>query len=232
MNLLKAILTLSNVETLLARLGLEASSRAAVLVALTHGSAVQKGGESYERLEFVGDRVLGLGIALLLQERFPTENEGQLALRHAALVKESTLAEIGRGWNVGPLLVLGSSEQNNGGAEKESILADAVEALLAVVWNEAGAEKALGLVQATWAPYVETVMSSRDAKTALQEILQAQKAKLPMYEVVASEGPEHDRVFTVKVTCGLGQAEGKGRSKKEAETAAAAALIKQKDLSV
>jgi ribonuclease III len=223
-------LTLSNLDALLARLGLGAGGRTAVLTALTHGSAVQKGGESYERLEFVGDRVLGLGVALMLQERFPSENEGQLALRHAALVKEGTLAAIGRAWELGPLLVLGPSEKNNGGVEKDSILADAVEALLAVVWNEAGPDKALGLVQAAWAPYVETVASSRDAKTALQELLQAKKAKLPLYEVVASEGPEHDRTYTVRVVCGAGEAQGKGRTKKEAETAAAAALMREKEL--
>ena len=226
----KARKRLSNLDHLMALLGLEGPSHAAVQVALTHGSAVQNGGTSYERLEFVGDRVLGLGVALLLQEVFPDENEGTVALRHAALVKEATLAAIARAWGLGPLLVLGSSERGNGGADKDSILADVVEALLAVVWNERGADAALALVKRTWAPDVEKVVQTRDAKTALQEVLQAGKQALPAYTVEAEEGPEHAKVYTVRVTCGLGTAQGRGRTKKEAETAAAAALMDEKGL--
>lgn len=190
--------------------------------ALTHRSV--SGAVSYERLEFLGDRVLNLCVADLLYKKYPDEAEGQLAKRHAALVREETLADIAKEWKIAPYIRFGPGEAHAGGKEKASILADVVEALLAVIYLESGLPAAQSMVEQFWSPRLERVVLT-DAKSRLQELLQGQGLELPVYEVVESHGKDHDKTFVIRVCCVLGEANGQGSSKQAASQAAAAMLL-------
>lgn len=167
--------------------------------ALTHSSA---GGESnYERLEFLGDRVLGLVMAEILYETFPDETEGGLAKRHAALVQGRTLAEIAREIDLGDIMVLSDSERSGGGADNENILADGLEALMGALYLDAGLEPCRNAIERLWGDRVRTMSEApQDPKTALQEWAQARGLPLPVYEMTNREGPDHAPVFDVRVT--------------------------------
>ena len=212
-----------------ARLGHVFKNRALLKKALTHASVRQASAKrrDNERLEFLGDRVLGLAVAELLSETYPTATEGQLARLFNRLVRGGTCAEVARALDLGASLHLSESEAGTGGRDKETILADACEALLGAVFLEAGYQKAREVVRAHWGPKLEGAPAEvADAKSALQEWAQGKGLDLPQYMEVAREGPDHAPRFTAEVRIkGTQPARGKGASKRAAEQAAATALL-------
>ena len=181
-----------------------------------------------ERLEFLGDRVLGLAVAELLNETFPAADEGELARRYNSLVRGGTCAEVARAWDLGAVLKLSDSESENGGRDKDTILADACEAVLAAVFLDAGFEGARAVVRRHWAGRLNTQLKEpyADAKSALQEWAQGQGLALPSYTEVSREGPDHAPLFTTEVRVDAKRfARGTGASKRIAEQAAAAKLL-------
>lgn len=196
--------------------------------AMTHSSASKKAnGQAYhnERLEFLGDRILNLTMATWLFKEFPQSSEGELAKRHAALISQPVLAEIAQSLDIGAALILGKGEEATGGRDKPSMLADALEALLAAIYLDQGIEVVQKLIHRLWLPYIHNV-ELRDPKSALQEWLQAQGLPLPTYKVVNSLGASHQKVFTVEADAGKhGKATGEGSSKQQAELAAARKLL-------
>lgn len=198
--------------------------------AFTHTSAAGQRGRartSYERLEFLGDRVLGLIIADLLLRRFPRESEGALARRHAALVRRETLAEVARELGLGEFLVLARGEEETGGRHNPALLADVCESLIGALYLDGGLEAARRFVVPRWRPLIEAERRPpRDAKTALQEWAQGRGLPLPEYREVERHGPPHEPVFTVEVSvAGLRPRTGAGRSKRLAEQEAAQRLL-------
>jgi ribonuclease-3 len=212
-----------------ARLGYTFADRALFKKSLTHASVRQASAKrrDNERLEFLGDRVLGLAIAELLSEAYPTASEGELARLFNRLVRGGTCAEVARALDLGPALVLSESEAGSGGREKETILADACEAVLGAVFLEAGYEKSREIVRLHWMPKLEGAPAvTADAKSALQEWAQGQGLELPNYIEVAREGPDHAPRFTSEVRIkSLKPARGEGASKRAAEQAAATKLL-------
>jgi ribonuclease-3 len=198
--------------------------------ALSHISAL-KGGRnragSYQRLEFLGDHVLGLVISDMLFRAFPKADEGELSRRLADLVRKETCADIARAIDLGAAIRLGSSEANAGGRKRPAILADVCEALIGAVYLDGGYPAAEALVARLWDARMKTkAQPLRDPKTVLQEWAQARGLPTPAYREVARSGPDHDPVFRVTVQLPkLAPAEGSGRSKRGAEQAAAAAMM-------
>ncbi len=192
--------------------------------ALTHGSAKP---DNYERLEFLGDRILGLIVAEWVYERFTGEPEGKLSRRFNALVSGETCAEIARGAGVATHLVLGKQARDDGAADSDNVLGDVMEALIGALYLEAGLDEARNLVRRLWADRVDTQTAApRHPKSALQEWAAANRRKPPEYELKDRSGPHHALRFTVTVTIkGAGEASATGGSKQEAETAAAKALL-------
>jgi ribonuclease-3 len=196
--------------------------------ALTHISASGGNrGNSYQRLEFLGDHVLGLIISDMLYRAFPKGDEGELSRRLADLVRREACADVARAINIGEALRLGSSENNAGGRTRTAILADVCEALVGAVFVDGGYEAAVKLVDKLWGERMRTpVRPLRDPKTILQEWAQARGLPAPTYREVARTGPEHSPVFRVAVMLpGKESVEGVDRSKRGAEQAAAAALL-------
>jgi ribonuclease III len=212
---------------LLQRLGV-AVEPGLLVRALTHRSyAYEHGGlPTNERLEFLGDSVLGLVVTDALYRNHPELPEGQLAKLRAAVVNMRALAEVGRGLGLGAHVRLGRGEESTGGPDKASILADTLEALIGAVYIDAGLEQAADLVHRLFDPLIDeaaTLGAGLDWKTSLQELTAAGALGVPEY-VVTETGPDHAKTFTAVVQVG-GEAygEGSGRSKKEAEQEAAAA---------
>jgi ribonuclease III len=178
-----------------------------------------------ERLEFLGDAVLGMIVAEALMRLAPEASEGQLTQRRAALVNEESLAKMAAALDLGVALRLGRGEEKNNGREKTSILADAVEALVGAVFLDAGFDGARTVVHGLLGGALDDVAGGAirpDAKTELQELLQADGGGTPSYHVVGTSGPEHSKVFEVEIAVGEEViARGRGRSKKEAEKDAA-----------
>jgi len=197
--------------------------------ALTHASAAPRVGANNERLEFLGDRVLGLAIAHILYQRFPDESEADIARRHAALVRRDALAEVARGLGLGRFLRMARGEEDSGGRDNPTILADACEALLGALYLDGGFDRAAQVVSAHWRPLIDqTPLPPRDAKTMLQEWAQGRGLALPDYVVLASAGPPHDPVFDIEVrVAGHAPAQGRGRSRRAAEQDAAQALLRR-----
>ncbi|HWI41265.1 MAG TPA: ribonuclease III [Verrucomicrobiae bacterium] len=199
--------------------------------ALTHRSALNElprgSARDNQRMEFLGDAVLGLLVAQLLIERFPELREGELSRLRAALVNERNLAVLGSRLSLGTHLVMGKGEEKTGGRERRSILADTYEALLAAIYLDGGLEAALQRVRADFLPLLEEErLSLRDCKTELQERSQARDGLNPTYVVKSVDGPPHSRRYTVQVfLAGRCLGEGEGKSKKEAEQAAARAVM-------
>lgn len=211
----------------LASFGIEFRDPSLLDRALTHRSV---GRHNYERLEFLGDALVNAGVALLLFRAHPRNSEGELTRLRASLICESGLADIGRELNLSDHLRLGSGELKSGGYRRDSILADAVEALIAAVYLDQGWEACQALIEALFAKRVGLAgMDARkDAKTELQEWLQARALPRPEYTLVHSVGKDHDKLFYVE--CRLPQLEIKavatGRSRKSAEQDAAAAALR------
>ena len=194
--------------------------------ALTHPSLSK---ENYQRLEFLGDRVLGLVIAEWLVERFPGEPEGQLSHRLTKLVSRRSCAEVGIELGVPDRLRLGKQALDDGAARSENVVGDAVEALIAGLYLDGGYEAAKRFIREHWEAMVAAHSEApRHPKSLLLELAEGRGRRQPSYEVIDRSGPSHAPRFTVRVSVGkLGSAEGEGSSKQEAETAAAEALLAQ-----
>lgn len=195
-------------------------------LALTHSSV---GDPNYERLEFLGDRVLGLVIAHALFERYPGEPEGNLSKRYNGLVDRDTCAENGREIGVPALIRLGKQAREDGASQSENVVGDVVEALIGALFLDGGIEAAKRFILQLWAPdLAEQRRAPQHPKSALQELAAAKGVKPPLYEVVSRTGAHHAPRFTIRVSVpSLGEARGEGASKQEAETAAATALLSQ-----
>ena len=197
--------------------------------ALTHVSAIAGGNRmaSYQRLEFLGDHVLGLVISDMLFRAFPKADEGEMSRRLADLVRRETCAEVAREMDLGNALKLGASEANAGGRVRVAILADVCEALIGAVFLDGGYPAAEKMVEKFWGERLRApARPLRDAKTMLQEWAQARGLPTPVYREVARTGPHHNPEFRVSVALpNREQAEGLGSSKRAAEQAAAAAML-------
>jgi ribonuclease-3 len=247
----------ADVSALIAALGIEVTRPDLVQLALTHPSALAAGrprrakkaagktaeGKSAEakgepplplsadnqRLEFLGDRVLGLVISEMLFTAFPDEDEGALARRLAALVRQDGLDQVAREIELGKYLLLSRGEEEGGGRKNPAMLADACEALIGALYLDGGLEMARRFIERHWRPKMDAeAKPPQDAKTTLQEWAQAAGLALPLYTVVKSEGPPHDPVFEVSVSVtGQKPVTARGRSKRAAEQAAARGLLDQ-----
>jgi ribonuclease-3 len=221
-----------DIEGLEDALGHRFSDRALLTAALRHSSlaparTAKRGSDNFERLEFLGDRVVGLVIADLLLARFPGESEGDLASRHASFVSRRTLAEIADEIDLGQRLRLTRGEDGTGGRRKPTVLADSLEALIGAIYRDGGLEPARALIARLYASRLdEAGQPPRDPKTALQEWAQARGLPLPAYRIVKTEGPAHQPSFEIEVRVeGFEPVIAGGTSKQNAERAAAAALF-------
>jgi ribonuclease-3 len=208
-------------------LGCKFQKEAFLAQALTHRSA---SGENNERLEFLGDALLGFVIADALWERFPEADEGRLSRLRASLVNKESLAALARGLQLGDYLRLGAGELRSGGHARDSILADSLEAVFAAVYLDRGFVAAQEVILSVFAASLERIVvvgSSKDPKTRLQELLQAAKRPLPAYEVLQVSGSQHAQRFRVR--CDLADAnqatEGEGTSRRRAEQKAAERML-------
>jgi ribonuclease-3 len=196
--------------------------------ALTHSSAHHdSGGLDYERLEFLGDRVVNLIIADLLFHNFLDEKEGPLAKRHTALVRTETLAEMARDLSLGDFVILSDAERKAGGAENDNILADIMEAVTAAIYLDAGFEIAKKFIETSLGSRLHDMIEPpRDPKTTLQEWSQAKDLGLPVYEMVGQKGPDHAPEFMVQVSLGDFEPQiAASTSKKKAEKEAAQKML-------
>jgi len=196
--------------------------------ALRHASYVNESGRDdwsdNERLEFLGDAVLNLVISHILMQRHPGLNEGDLSRLRANLVNESKLAEVARGLGLGDFLKLGKGEIQTLGREKNSILADSFEALLAAVYLDGGLDTVSRIIELRMMPIIDqagTMSQQHDHKSRLQELVQAERGCIPTYELTRENGPDHDKTFWVRLRAHDVTTEGVGKSKKGAEQDAA-----------
>jgi ribonuclease-3 len=210
----------------------EALTHRSVLPPLKEGRRRLRRGmppRNYERLEFLGDRVLGLVVADLLWRRFGDEPEGHLTRRLTHLVRRETLARVATAISLDRHLLLSPSEAAAGGARNPGILGDAMEAVIAAIYLDGGFAAASAFIARWWEPLIADMAGPpRDPKTTLQEWAQGRGLPLPAYDLVATSGPDHSRSFTVAVrVAGIEEASATGSSKRAAETAAAAALLER-----
>ena len=211
------------------RIGYHFADKTLLERAVTHISAASGGARvnSYQRLEFLGDHVLGLVVSDMLYRAFPRANEGELSRRLADLVRKETCADVARAIDVGPALSLGSSESSAGGRLRATILADACEALIGAVYLDGGYAAAEGFVARFWKErMLKPPRPLRDPKTMLQEWAQGRGLPTPAYRELARTGPHHNPKFRVAVELpDRPAAEGQGSSKRAAEQAAAAEML-------
>ncbi|WP_168014181.1 ribonuclease III [Halomonas salinarum] len=213
------------------RVGHEFDDPGLLELAMTHRSF---GGQNNERLEFLGDSIVNFVIAEALFRRFPQAREGQLSRLRARLVKGQTLAELGREFSVGECLRLGSGEMKSGGHRRDSILADAVEAVIGAIYLDAGMDVAKTRVLSWFATRLEALDvqdTQKDPKTRLQEFLQSRQSALPRYEVVTVDGEAHAQTFTVECHIEMldEHTEGVGSSRRHAEQQAAELALTRLD---
>jgi ribonuclease-3 len=206
------------------KLGYEPTDLKLFELALTHSSV---GGNSYERLEFLGDRVLGMVIAHALYERYPHEPEGNLSKRYNGLVDRETCAQNGREIGVPALVRLGKQAREDGASQSDNVVGDVVESLIGALYLDGGFEAAERFILELWEPDLSSQRRApQHPKSALQELAAAKGVKAPLYEVLGRSGAHHAPRFTIRVSVPqLGEATAEGASKQEAETAAAAALL-------
>ena len=216
----------AELQAFAARIGHTFARPELLVRAVTHASIAGPQRPDNQRLEFLGDRVLGLVMAEALLAADRQAREGQLAPRFNALVRKETCAEVARSVELGAVLKLGRSEMLSGGRRKEALLGDAMEAVIAAVYLDAGFEAARGVVLRLWGERIEQVEAdARDPKTALQEWAQARALPPPAYVEVGRAGPDHQPVFTVEVRLTTGAAERAAAGSKRAAEQAAAALL-------
>ena len=217
----------AELKALQARLGHEFAEPRHLVHAVTHSSMSTPTRSDNQRLEFLGDRVLGLVMAEALLAADSRATEGQLAPRFNALVRKETCADVARQIDLGAVLKLGKSEMKTGGRRKEALLGDAMEAVIAAVYRDGGYEDARGVILRLWGERIAKVEDdARDAKTALQEWAQARGESPPVYAELGRSGPDHAPVFTVEARMQSGAAaRSEARSKRQAEQAAARALL-------
>lgn len=199
-------------------------------LALTHRSAIGRGrSKTYERLEFLGDRVLALVIADLLYDHFPDEDEGSLAKRLVALVRRETLADVASSLGLAPLIELSRGEEDAGGRQNPAILADVCEALIGAMYRDGGMRAARAFIRRNWLDRMSGMEKPpKDAKTELQEWAQGRGLELPEYREVGRSGPDHAPVFTIEVTVGNYPPErAVGQTKRAAEQVAAEQLLRR-----
>ena len=215
--------------TLEEKLGYTFQNQALLENALTHSSCANESRgklQSNERLEFLGDSILGMVVADHLYRNHPDLPEGELTRTRAALVCEESLVEVAAELNLGEYLRLGKGEESGGGRHRPSIQADAVEAVLAAVYLDGGIGSARKIIQRYILDAEAERSKNRDYKTALQELVQRESGQVLQYHLVGSSGPDHAKVFSVEVTLnGAAVGQGRGHSKKEAEQNAARAAI-------
>lgn len=216
-------------EALALRLGHDFRDPALLERALTHPSLSGGRDATYERLEFLGDRVLGLAVAHMLVEAFPQASEGELSPRLNLLVRRETCAEVAEALDIGRDIRMSEGEALSGGRRKAAILADVIEALIGAVFLDSGFEAAAAVVDRHWrARMLRPVLRLRDAKTALQEWAHARGLASPVYRELARSGPDHDPEFSVAVEVdGHPSSEGRGRSKRLAEQSAAQSFLER-----
>ncbi|WP_068083009.1 ribonuclease III [Polycladidibacter stylochi] len=214
------------------RLEYKFKDRTLLAKALTHASALtpsQANTGSYQRLEFLGDRVLGLSIAAMLEREFPKADEGELARRLNQLVKRETCAQVSRALAIGPHMRLGDSEISSGGRKKEALLADMCESIIAAIYLDSGFIEADAFIHRNFSAMMKSYKGPlRDAKTTLQEWAQAKGKPTPSYEIVNRTGPDHAPVFVIKACVeAVEPEEASGTSRRAAEQAAATAILKR-----
>jgi ribonuclease-3 len=209
------------------KLGYEPKNLRLFELALTHKSVGT--GQDYERLEFLGDRVLGQVMAKTLYERHPDEPEGYLSKRYNVLVARETCADIGRELGVPAIVRLGKQAREDHATQRDNVLGDVVEALIGALLLDGGLEAAERFILRIWEPHLAGQRGAPEhPKSALQELAAARNGKPPVYEVVERTGAHHAPKFTIKVSVrGIGEASAEGSSKQDAETAAAAKLLSQ-----
>jgi ribonuclease-3 len=217
----------ADLDTLEALLGHRFADRSLLLQAVTHRSA---GPRHNERLEFLGDSIVGMLVAERLYRTFPEASEGELTRMRARLVRKDTLAEVARQLGLGDYLVLGGGESRSGGHQRGSILADTLEALVGALWLEAGFDGAAGFLDRCLEARIAALHPDqvlKDNKTLLQERLQRRSLPLPVYELASATGADHDRTFAVEcVVDGLGiRGRGTGSSRRKAEQDAAGRVL-------
>jgi ribonuclease III len=222
-------------EQLEERLGYAFNNPALLARALTHSSAVspsRRTSESYQRLEFLGDRVLGLVVAHMLSERLPKSNEGDLSRTLNSLVRKETCARVARKLDLGVFINLGESEARTGGAEKDAILGDVCEAVIGAIYADGGLDPAFTFVSRMFGDNLDVTQARRaDAKTTLQEWAQGQGLEPPSYTETARSGPDHAPVFTISVSVrGFESITATGTSKKLAEHLAAEKFLLREDV--
>ncbi|MEG3617413.1 ribonuclease III [Magnetovibrio sp. PR-2] len=195
--------------------------------ALRHASTTEQRTSSNERLEFLGDRVLGLVMAEMLYAQFPDEEEGELARRFAGLTSRDTLARVGDGFALANLVHTQSVDAETSARSHDSVVADTLEAVLGALYLDGGLDIAAAFIQTRWADLVtEDIKPPKDAKTALQEWAQGRALGLPKYDIVGRSGPDHAPTFTIQVSVkDSGAGEGQGASRRAAEQDAAAKLL-------
>jgi len=219
------------IEPLFSRIGYRFSEPDLLRLALTHRSA---SGEHNERLEFLGDAILGFVTADILYARFPDSPEGELTRLRAKLVRRQTLAEVARQLELGQYVILGGGEAKSGGEDRESTLADAVEAIIGAVYLDGGLEACRHTILHIFGSRIETISQKnidKDAKTKLQELVQAMRLPLPEYRIVDATGADHQHWFTVECKAEIfsGTTLGSGRSRRVAEQKAAQKALERID---
>ena len=212
-------------QNLMNNLGYQFKDPALLKRALTHPSM---GAEDNQRLEFLGDAVLQYVMSDILYKTHPKDREGQLTHLRALLVCEAALSQVARSLHVGDALLMDKGEARTGGRDKSSVLCDAMEAILAAAYLDGGLDAARGIVQRHWPKPEEVHRPMQDSKGALQEHLQKDGGDAPTYQILAQDGPPHDRTFEAAVyRYGVELARGSGKTKKQAEQAAALAALEK-----
>ena len=212
-------------QNLMNNLGYQFKDPALLKRALTHPSM---GAEDNQRLEFLGDAVLQYVMSDILYKTHPKDREGQLTHLRALLVCEAALSQVARSLHVGDALLMDKGEALTGGRDKSSVLCDAMEAILAAAYLDGGLDAARGIVQRHWPKPEEVHRPMQDSKGALQEHLQKDGGDAPTYQILAQDGPPHDRTFEAAVyRYGVELARGSGKTKKQAEQAAALAALEK-----
>lgn len=219
-------------DALEARLGYAFRNSGLLTTALTHGSAVANAAASYQRLEFLGDRVLALVIAEMLYAAFPRASEGELAQRLTALVRNEACADVALALDLGEAIRLGGGEAQSGGRRKAAILGDVCEAVIGAIYLDGGLEPARKLIVANWRERMMSATATpRDAKTTLQEWAQGRGLPAPAYAIVARSGPDHAPRFEVEARVETFEpCRGEGRTRREAEQDAATAMLARQGL--